>query len=138
MGAPPFVGWLLDPRERAQLLRRFPPSYPDILADHVTLAFGAAARDIACPRTRGGEIVGHVDDGAGVEALVVRIGGTTTRPGGGTYHITWSIDRARGRKPVDSNDVMAGRAFELLDVPIAIRLIPTDRLHRARTDAASV
>lgn len=32
------IGWKLDRRERAQLLVRFPPHWPDVIADHVTLA----------------------------------------------------------------------------------------------------
>lgn len=125
-----FVGWLLDPDERTSLLRHFPPAYPDVIAHHVTLAVGAAAR-IGKPRDRQGDMIGHVDDGAGLEAFVLRIGGRTERPGGGLYHITWSLDRSRGRRPVDSNAVLDQRGFHVLDVPIGIRLIPIDRLPEA-------
>jgi len=52
------------------------------------------------------EIVGGVDDGQGLQALAVRIDGTTSRPDGGIYHITWSLDRARGREARQSNDVL--------------------------------
>ena len=38
-------------------------------------------------------MVGVDDDGAGVQALVVEIGGAARRPDGSTYHITWSSRR---------------------------------------------
>src|SRR3546814_9902597 len=50
-----------------------------------------------------------VDDGEGLQALIVSIDGSTDRPDGSTYHITWSLDRSRGRKAVQSNDVIAER-----------------------------
>ena len=68
------------------------------------------------------EIVGRADDGAGVEAMVVRLGGTTDRPDGSTYHITWSL--GPGRKPRESNDVLRDRGWERLRAPIDIDLQP--------------
>jgi hypothetical protein len=116
------IGWLMDETERAELLRRFSPIYPDVIAHHVTLRFDPPA-NASLPLAESGEIVGHVDDGRGVQALVVRIAGTTDRPGGGTYHITWSIDRSRGRKPVESNDVIAAMGWTPCE-PVPIRLKP--------------
>lgn len=37
------TGWLLDPADRARLLKRFPPRFADVGADHVTLRFGTDA-----------------------------------------------------------------------------------------------
>ena len=70
------TGWLLDAEDRARLLERFPPKFPDVIAEHVTLHVGGRA---ALPRERNGEVVGEIDDGAGLQALVVRIAGTTDR-----------------------------------------------------------
>ena len=117
-----FIGWELDERDRAALLARFPPVYPDVVADHVTLASGASA-DTPIPAEREGIVVGRADDGAGVEALVVEISGTTERPDGGTYHLTWSIDRARGREMKHSNDVIRERGWTEVE-RIPIRLEP--------------
>jgi hypothetical protein len=39
----PVTGWKLDSNERAQLLERFPPTWPDVIADHVTLKARASA-----------------------------------------------------------------------------------------------
>jgi hypothetical protein len=99
------LGWLLNEGEREDLLRRFRPIYPDVVAHQVTLqAKAPAGAPLPCETT--GEIVGETDDGRDVQALVVRIGGTTDRPYGSTYHVTWTLDRSRGRKPVESNDVI--------------------------------
>lgn len=116
-----FVGWALDRAEREGLLRRFRPRYPDVIADHVTLKFGERAARL--PTETSGEIVGEIDDGAGVQALVVRIGGTTDRPDGSTYHITWSL--GPGRQARESNDVIARLGWRSLAEPIPINLKPT-------------
>jgi hypothetical protein len=112
-------GWKLDRTERDALLARFAPCHARPIADHVTLKVGVPARSPAPPDTQG-EIVGRADDGAGVEAMVVRIGGTTDRPGGGTYHITWSL--AAGRTARESNDVIAARGWTPVDPPVPVAL----------------
>ena len=60
-------------------------------------------------------------DGAGVQALVVAIGGGTARPDGGTYHITWSL--GPGRRPVDSNGVIRSHGWTPV-TPVPVRLVP--------------
>jgi len=117
------IGWLLDETDRAALLARFPPVWPDVIAHHVTLQ---SATGQPLPTETSGEIIGHVNDGEGLQALVVAINGTTNRPDGGTYHITWSLDKARGREARQSNDVLRERGFDRLDVPIPIRLTPSE------------
>jgi len=115
------TGWTLDRRQRTELLQQFPPRYPNIVADHVTLKY-PAGRDAPLPEAVVGEIVGHADDLKGVEAMVVRIAGSTDRPDGGTYHITWSL--GSGRKPKESNDVIAARGWQALDLPMPVQLAP--------------
>ena len=115
------IGWKLDRTERADLLRRFPPRYRNPVADHVTLAAKAAA-DAPLPQEDSGEIVGRADDGRGVEAMVVRIGGTSDRPDGSTSHITWSLED--GRRAKESNDVIAAQGWTPLPEPIPIALAP--------------
>ena len=117
------TGWKLDDRERVSLLARFAPLFPDVVADHVTLRTGTDHRT-GLPRETRGEIVGEVDDGAGVQALVVSIAGTTKRADGSTYHITWSLDRARGRRPVESNDVIVRLGWRPLAEPLSLTLRP--------------
>jgi hypothetical protein len=115
-----FTGWALDRDEREILLARLAPRYPRAVADHVTLKFGDAAAVL--PSETEGEIVGEADDGQGVQAMVVRIGGTTDRPDGSTYHVTWSL--ADGREAKESNDVIRERGWRAFDAPIPIRLEP--------------
>jgi hypothetical protein len=117
------TGWKLDRGEREALLRRFPPRWADPDADHVTLAARQpmGSRPPAAPGTAA--IVGHVDDGIGLEAMVVRLDGTTDRPDGSTYHITWSLDAAAGRRPVESNQVLRQRSWTPWAEVVPIRLI---------------
>lgn len=117
------MGWRLDIEQRRELLLQFPPAYADIVADHVTLRSGVAANAVP-PSGHTGEIVGRVDDERGVEALVVRIGEATDRPGGGTYHITWSLDAAGGRTAKESNDAIARLGWIALDLPMPLLLVP--------------
>jgi hypothetical protein len=117
------TGWTLDAAEREVLLARFPPAYPDIVAHHVTLRTGTDATT-PLPLAEAGDIVGVSNDARGVQVLAVRIDGTTRRDDGGTYHITWSLDRAAGRRPADSNAVIADLGWCPLAEPIALRLNP--------------
>jgi hypothetical protein len=114
-----YTGWLVDAAARDGLLARLPPRYPRVVAHHVTLKFGDRAG--APPTDTLGEIVGEADDGCGVQAMVVRIAGSTDRPDGGTFHITWSL--ADGREARESNDVIAAHGWRPLDAAIAMRLI---------------
>jgi hypothetical protein len=115
------LGWLLDETEREELLHRFSPIYPDVIAHHVTLQANAPPGK-PLPSATVGEIVGQVDDGRGIQALVVRIDGTTDRPDGSTYHITWSLDRTKGRRPVESNLVIASQGWiSCPAIPIHLR-----------------
>ena len=115
------IGWKLDRDQRRELLQQFPPRFEEAVADHVTLA-SQASDDSPLPEESEGEIVGRVDDGAGVEAMVVAIGGTTDRPDGSSYHITWSL--GEGREAKESNDVLREREWEMFDLPMPVRLHP--------------
>src|SRR5688572_27031295 len=115
------TGWKLDCEQRRELLQQFPPRYPNVIADHVTLQ-SKVADGAPRPEESEGEIVGRVDDGKGVEAMVVSIGGTTDRPDGSTYHITWSL--ADGREAKESNNVLADQKWEMFDLPMPVRLEP--------------
>jgi hypothetical protein len=120
---PGFVtGWKLPRDEREQLLERFPPKYERTIADHVTLQAGADA-DTPLPREVDARIVGRADDSDSLECLVVEIDGTTDRPDGSTYHITWSL--GPDRKAKESNDVLRDRRWEQIQRPIPIRLEPS-------------
>lgn len=115
------AGWKLDSADRARLLDRFPARYGRTVADHVTLRFGTDGAT-PLPTANAGEIVGEADDEAGVQALVVRIGGTTERGDGGHFHITWSLEPGRAAK--ESNDVIRARGWRAIDPTIPVRLHP--------------
>ena len=116
------TGWKLPPDERSALLGRFPPRYDDVVADHVTLRVGASADTPLPRRPETARIVGRADDEQGVECLVVELDGTTDRPDGSTYHITWSL--GRGRRAVESNDVLRDREWDHLPAPLDVTLDP--------------
>ena len=115
------IGWTLDADQRKELLQQFPPRYPNIDADHVTLR-PSSADDAPLPDESHGEIIGRVDDGKGVEAMIVHIDGTSDRPDGSSYHVTWSL--AEGRHGRESNEVLKSVPWRLFDLPMPIRLIP--------------
>jgi len=115
------IGWKLPEEEKARLLARFEPKYDKVVADHVTLSTGANSGTPLPPDVKA-RIVGRADDGESLECLVAELDGTTDRPDGSTYHITWSL--GPGRKARESNDVLRERGWDRLDAPIDIRLQP--------------
>ena len=115
------IGWLLAEDDRDKLLKQFPPRFEKAVAHHVTLQTGAENEPLP-PEVRA-QIVGRTDDDSGVEAMVVAIDGTTDRPDGSTYHITWSLDKKAGRKAKESNDVIAAQGWRAI-APIPIALEP--------------
>ena len=115
------TGWKLSSDERSSLLERFPPKYENVVADHVTLRVSATP-ETPLPREVEAEIVGHADDGESLECLVVSIDGTTDRPDGSTYHVTWSL--GPGRRARESNDVLCEHGWKPLEKPLPIQLHP--------------
>ncbi len=116
------IGFKLDRALRTQLLTRHPPLYAQAVADHVTL-LSPVPETWPLPPEVTAAIIGEADDGAGVQAMVARIDGTSDRPDGGTYHITWSL--ASGRQAVESNAVIAKIGWHAFAAPIPITLTAT-------------
>lgn len=116
------TGWKL-PRDAARdrLLELFPPRYDRVVADHVTLQAGAS-KGTPLPRPVRAQIVGQADDDDGVQCLVVEIDGTTDRPDGSTYHMTWSL--GSGRKANESNDVLRDKGWKHVERPFPIEIEP--------------
>jgi hypothetical protein len=115
------IGWKLDREQRKELLLQFPPKFSEVVADHVTLT-ARVARNSELPSETLGEIVGRAEDGKGVEAMVVSIAGTTDRPDGSTYHITWSLEK--GRRAKESNDVIRQFGWQKIELPVPVMLQP--------------
>jgi hypothetical protein len=115
------IGWNLPPDERELLIERFPPKYENVVANHVTLRTGATPAT-PLPRKPEARIVGRADDGRSLECLVVELDGTTDRPDGSTYHITWSLGPTRRAR--ESNDVLRDQGWDPLPAPIPVELEP--------------
>jgi len=115
------TGWKLPQDERAQLLERFRAKYENVIADHVTLRTGATPLT-PLPSRPHAQVVGRADDGQSLECLVVELDGTTGRPDGSTYHITWSL--GPGREARESNDVLRELGWQPIETPIPIDLEP--------------
>ena len=116
-----FTGYLLTEESRNRLKALYPPKYSDFVGEHVTEKFGVKkdAPAPAMPQTV--RIVGYANDGDKVEGFLVEVNGTSERPSGGLYHLTWSLDRSKGAKPKDTNEVVLRavfvKPFDLVVVP---------------------
>jgi hypothetical protein len=97
-----YIGWKLDPHCRDTLLERFPPRYSKVVADGVTL-LGNVTGDLPVP-VNDAQIVGRVDDGEGVEAMIVSLYGSTDRFDGSCFHIPWSVDTDRA--PTEASKII--------------------------------
>ena len=112
-----YTAYVLDDASRNKLAEKFPPQYEKFIGHHVTVMFGVPESSPA-PAEAKLSVLGRVDSGDGLEALVVTVDGNQKRPDGKTYHITWSLDPDK-YKPVDSNDLVTRKQFTLSQpVPI--------------------
>jgi hypothetical protein len=116
------TGWKLPRDEREALLHRFPPRYASVIADHVTLATDATPATPLPGKPDSSRIVGRADDGESLECLVVELDGTTDRPDGSTYHITWSLGPRRNAR--ESNDVLRDLGWKPLPAASDVTLEP--------------
>ena len=118
-----YIAFELDEQSRNILLKTFPPKYPEVIGHHITHQFGVPEGTKLPSDVKDVKVIGYADDGTSLEALVVDVNGSTQRPDGGTYHITWSLDREQGRKPVHSNNLIKEQGYERIS-PIQITVIP--------------
>lgn len=116
-----YTAYTLNESSRKVLETHFPPKYSEFVGHHITYKFGVD-ENAKVPKKAKIKVVGHIDDGEGLEALVVSIDGTKERPDGNLYHITWSLDE--GKKPVDSNKLLKKKMYTLI-LPIEINTTPT-------------
>lgn len=102
-----YTGYELTEKSRSEILSKFPPKYPDVVCHHITETFGVPEGTEAPAQPESIRVIGHAfDDDKKVEALLVEVNGTRSRPSGGQYHITLSLDRSAGAKPVQSNHIL--------------------------------
>lgn len=119
-----YTGWLLPQHERERLLALFPTRFSRTIAHHCTLEFGVD-QDTPLPEETTATVVGESWEPTGVQALVLKIGGTIRRPDGQIYHITWSLEP--GRRPVESNQVIRDHGWvnvPLVEIAVEPRWFP--------------
>ena len=104
---------------RSHLASVFPPKFSEFIGHHITYRFGVKS-DEPLSQATSFRVVGYACDDTGLEALVVEVDGSTVRPDGKTFHITWSLDRGAGFKPVMSNDLISKNGYEKISNPINI------------------
>lgn len=107
-----YTGYELTDKGRSDLLVHIEPRHPDVIAHHVTHEFGVYEQ--LPPSTSHVRVIAEVYDDK-VQAVVVMVAGTTGRPDGGTYHITVSLDKSAGAKPVDSNKIIESEDWNDVD-----------------------
>jgi len=100
-----YTGYKLTKESRAKLREVYPPSNPTWLGHHITEKYGVPA-DYPPPKKPSNVFVIGLLEDEGIEGFLVSIDGSTIRPSGGKYHITWSIDEGKGRKPVETNKLV--------------------------------
>ncbi len=119
-----YSGYLL--KNPNSLFDQIPTRYPKKIAHHVTHKFPAQHEELPPKITSAQIIAEYWDDEMGVQAVEVMLDGSTIRPDGKTYHITWSLDPAKGAKPVMSNQLIANPHSQkrIINPPIDIVLEP--------------
>lgn len=112
-----YFAYTLSNGVRESLKMQFPPKFSDFIGQHITVWFGGNPPDVVLSglgQVSHVKVIGYAADES-LEALVVAVDGESERPDGKVYHITWSLDREQGRKPVDSNAVIAAGKVHLIN-----------------------
>jgi hypothetical protein len=117
-----YTGYELSEDSRNKLKQIFPPKYSELLGHHITHKFGTKNENDIPDQPNTVQVVGYVDDGKGIEGLLVEIDGTTKRADGSLFHITWSLDRSQGYKPAHTNNIIEGATP--LKKPVSITVTP--------------
>lgn len=103
-----YWAFVLDETSRNALLTHIPPRFEDVICHHVTLAFGVPESAIQPVEGKLAVTpIWYVADDS-LEAIVVHVEGYgLKRPDGKEFHITLSLDKGKGRKPAQSNELIA-------------------------------
>jgi len=100
-----YLAYELPQRLRNALIEHYPPQFPNMIGHHVTLSVGISST-ICLPKDGEIVVIGHLTDNDSIECFLVTVDGNDKHSSDRYYHITWSINRAKGRKPVDSNSII--------------------------------
>lgn len=131
------IEYKISSEQKAELIKKFPPKYSKAFGDHITLKMGGI--DAETPEAPDKiQIVGIVDDGNGLEAMIIKVNGELKRPDGKIFHMTWSLnpegiasekldimakpgkEKQKPYKPIHSNGLVSRMIDEngrLLDSP---------------------
>src|SRR6266481_709581 len=107
--------YVLSKLSQQVLLKKFPPKYNNVYCHHITWR---GLRGTNSPEIKSAKVIGYVNKND-IEALIVSLDGNIHRDDGSLYHITISLDEAKGRKPVDSNSIL--KDYHKIDNPINIK-----------------
>ena len=127
-----YIAFVIDDKSRQKLLKIFPPKYPDVIAHHITHAFGVSDKEPLPAQPENVVVRGYHDSGA-IQVLVVEVDGRKNQglDTSNFYHITLSLDRAQGVTPKNSNDILqkivsngGEEALRNLPAPIEISVTP--------------
>lgn len=100
-----YTAYVLTEQSVNKLKGLFNQDYPDFIGHHITVEFGVLKDHPLPPETDDIVVIGLASEN-GVQAFVVAIDGSVERSDGSLYHITWSIDKSKGKRPVDSNGII--------------------------------
>lgn len=114
-----YSGWKLTDVCRADLLQRFTPTHPDLICHHITHIFGSDE----VPPVADLHIIGYSCN-EGIDCFVVSVDDKCIRPDGKIYHLTFSLDSAKGFKPVMSNDLLMKNTWTHLKDAIYLDVEP--------------
>lgn len=117
-----YTAYTLTEKSRKVLYYLNPPKYPEVIGHHITERFGIPEKTPIPKKPELVQVVGYFDSGDGIEGFLVEVNGSSKRPDGGLYHITWSLDRGAGYKPVHSNKFV--EQAKRLSTPVTIEVTP--------------
>lgn len=100
-----YTGYQLTNKSRNDLLNKYPPKNPTFLGHHITVQFGVKGDHPPPEMPDEVKVIGYLE-ADGIEGFLVSVDGNIHRPTGGKFHITWSLDKDKGRKPVDTNKIV--------------------------------
>ncbi len=107
-----YLAYEVPEHARQDLVKKYPPKFPEFIAHHITKEFGVPQS--TPEETARIKLIGYAEED-GLEVLVVEVNGSRRRDDGAIYHITWSLDRSKGKKPVMSNDLIRKGDWQLVE-----------------------
>lgn len=124
-----YSGYEITDADRVALLSKFPGMFPDFIGHHVTWEFGTNENSELPPADVRLFVSGHAYGYVPAECLTITMrypdgSETVFRPDGRQLHLTWTIDRERGAKPVDSNKTLHYGTIDLVSDAYELTVVP--------------